>query len=254
MVTRTRAARGWRRVVLAIALVAASSVSAFAAALTPEDHPAGASVGVPGEAPGSSAGNAATSPRPALKLVWLDVADSAPFIFPQASRETLTLLKEMDLTATIRRGDVRGVLGEDELALVLVPNRSPLPDNGHHVLGAAIKSERRARGVWLYFPALAEILGQGERPPSTWSQLEQHRLSVALARIAVHEIVHALLPRHPHASSGLMSATLSTAGLIEPGIEVDAGTRDALRAKLAGIQLPESPAGTLAGSPTLLAY
>jgi hypothetical protein len=60
-----------------------------------------------------------------------------------------------------------------------------------------------------------------------------HALAVALGRVVVHEVIHAVAPAVPH-GKGLMSATLSRKHLTAASIPVEADVVVAVRASLRG--------------------
>jgi hypothetical protein len=58
---------------------------------------------------------------------------------------------------------------------------------------------------------------------------------VAIGHVVTHELVHALAPRHPHATSGLMGSTLNRQSLLAERATLDKGWVRSLHEGLAAL-------------------
>jgi hypothetical protein len=63
---------------------------------------------------------------------------------------------------------------------------------------------------------------------------QRREFGLALGRVVVHELVHALAPQRPHVKGGLMADRMGRALLLASDIVIDAGTSEALRAAVSG--------------------
>lgn len=109
------------------------------------------------------------------------------------------------------------------------PSAWGLPDN---VMGLVVPTASRPRREIIIFPLwLTQVLGPpyDERPPG---QIEDLRFAHSLARIIAHEVVHAVAPEHPHATSGLMHGQQNRATLLNEGMAIDPVCAEAFRSGL----------------------
>ena len=84
-----------------------------------------------------------------------------------------------------------------------------------------------------------------------WSGRERQQIATALGRVVAHEVVHALAPLQPHATQGLLSATLNRSHLVHHRLLLDGDSADGF---LRGMRIrdttlpPEGPALVLSSS------
>jgi hypothetical protein len=101
-------------------------------------------------------------------------------------------------------------------------------------LGAVMSRSRTERQIYVFFPAVARILGY--RPDvlrRRWPRAREERdMSRAFARVIYHEVVHAVLPSRPHADDGLTGRKLDRAALLASRVDVDRLVAEELRAAL----------------------
>jgi hypothetical protein len=189
----------------------------------------------PAASPARPCPSASPAARPAdLSLVWVDVMGVAPFAFPEGSREVLSLLDRMGVRATLRRGETRTVSADSELTVILLRDRPPGTKLHHTVMGATPRSPDGVRAIWVYADGVAASLGLERGPGVRWSPPMRREFAVALGRVVVHELVHAITPRRPHVNGGLMAERMGRSLLLSPRLRIDAGTSEAFRAALGG--------------------
>jgi hypothetical protein len=164
-----------------------------------------------------------------LSLVYFDVEEAAPVVAEGLRREATRVLASLGIKATWRQGGLGVMTQQGELTVVLLAragnNSRVRPD----VLGATILGEDGARAVWLYLPHVEATLGLERRGGRGGDAIETLELGTALGRVAAHEILHALAPALPHASSGLMAERMGRVALTGPVVEVPREFQRAVR-------------------------
>jgi hypothetical protein len=163
-----------------------------------------------------------------VDLVWIDPAEMAPFSYETARDEATESLREAGVAARWRRGAPSQVLRPEEVAVVLLPGDSPQSQKHRRILGAAKKGEDAVAAVWIYVSAVKWTLGLERARFSAVTTAQRMALGRALGRVAAHETLHALLPRLPHAASGLMSEQFDRTSLLAPRLSVDPATQAAV--------------------------
>ena len=163
-----------------------------------------------------------------VDLVWIDPAAMAPSAYEAARQEASASLHDAGVSVRWRKGAPSEPLGIDEVAVVLLPGGSPHSHRSRQILGVAKKGEDAVAAIWIYVSAVKWTLGL-QRPMSAWSVAQDAAFGRALGRVAAHETIHALLPRLPHATFGLMSEQFDRASLLAPRLSVDPKTRAALQ-------------------------
>jgi hypothetical protein len=164
-----------------------------------------------------------------VSLVWIDPSGTAPFAYSAAREEATETLREAGIEARWRRGGPSQVLRGDEVAVVLMPGSSPHSTKDRRILGAAKRGEDAVAAVWVYVSAVKWTLGLERSAGALLTPVQRLALGRALGRVAAHETLHALLPRLPHAESGLMSEQFDRRSLLAPRVYVDAQTRAAVQ-------------------------
>lgn len=94
------------------------------------------------------------------------------------------------------------------MGVVLLPNRS------------------QQDSVYLFYPPILRNIGLGRRTGSMLKPPERRDVSRAIARVLVHEVVHAIAPNLSHADEGVMHDALLVGTLLRQDIEVDRRTRE----------------------------
>jgi hypothetical protein len=182
---------------------------------------------------------AASSPR--LRLVWIDVLGSAPFAFPNASREASAILAGAGVETEWRLGDTSSVATDDELKVVLmdgITRGARLPE---HVMGGTRRGAQ-SRTTWIYLSNVLWALGLHDRARPGFTPAEQQDIARALGRVVAHEIVHAVAPQLPHSRDGLMAGRINRGLLVRGGVSLAPREQKALRGGLATFNAPTEPA------------
>jgi hypothetical protein len=170
---------------------------------------------------------------PRLRLVWIDVLDSAPFAFQGAARETSAILTAAGVETAWTLGDVSTVTTGDELKIVLMAGAT----NGAHLPAHVMGGTRRgaqSHTTWVYLSNVLWALGLHDKGARRLSIQEEEHLARALGRVVAHEIVHAVAPDLPHSPHGLMAGSLGRAFLLQPRAALAPAERAAFRAALEG--------------------
>jgi len=162
--------------------------------------------------------------RPDLVVLWSDPERRVPeAVKRELFRETAVLFASWGVT--VRSSEGLDSEGLHDVRVVLL-ERSRLGNGGERVLGQTHATPLEFPAVWILVPNVREILerkGGVASPPV---------LARALARVAAHEIVHAVAA-FGHAPSGLMRRGLGASDLTRPWIQVSNGFQrdllDALR-------------------------
>jgi hypothetical protein len=166
---------------------------------------------------------------PRLRLVWIDVLDSAPYAFEGAARETSAILADAGVVAAWTLGDSSTVTAADELKIVLmagVANGARLPE---HVMGGT-RGGAQSHTTWIYLSNVLWALGLKEGATRRLSLQEEEQVARALGRVVAHEVVHAVVPDLVHSHGGLMAEKLGRAFLVHARAFLGPAEQKALRA------------------------
>lgn len=149
-----------------------------------------------------------------LTIVWVDLGLSRRVDQAYARREVSRMLACAGATVewVVRRpgADFRS----DAFKLVFLaddPRRRT-----HPPMGEAQRNGRPGT-AWIMYSSIEAVLQRGDVPFG-------HELSLAVARVAAHELVHLLTPGRGHQRAGLMKATLDREMLVALRVELDAAT------------------------------
>lgn len=161
---------------------------------------------------------------PVVRVVWSDPPDAAPFAFPVAAAEGERILREAGVESSWRE-PAGTTIGPEEVHVVVLPRDR----TGRAAMGSTLR-RGGSRATWVFVEAVERALGlpgRGARRPRGGEAL-----AIALGRVAVHEVIHALLPGAGHAADGIMRASLGARHLRARRAAIDARTAAALRARL----------------------
>lgn len=187
-------------------------------------------------------------PATALRVAWIDLADTGPSVFPIALGEAKSVLSRIGLQLAGRRALPGELARPDEVRVILVNTAVVERTQGAPVLGAAPVESSPLPHVWVHVPNVRVTLGlQPDLAPTQMSLPDLRAFGVALGRVMAHEIVHALTPGVPH-GTGLMSARLTRRQLTEGRMPIAPELALAVRAALRGEPVAPSDAGFLASS------
>jgi hypothetical protein len=162
--------------------------------------------------------------REHLRIVWYDPNRLLPGTGGEVWQEVGSIFNAIGVNVGWQVGGFYGDAGLPEVPVILLqqdPRRSRARAN---IMGLVMRNQEPTRAVWVFLGPVRRNLGLPDdaRP----SDLQEERLVArAVARIVVHEAVHAIAPDEPHSRNGLMRHALDRAFLL--------GRRPALDARCA---------------------
>ena len=163
--------------------------------------------------------------RPRLRLVWVDPTSAAPFAYAAMSREVRSILGAAGVDVVWDKKPAGRLLSSGDLAVILLNGEPARVGLRPDVMGCVTKGEGSS-ALWVNLTSVARVLGLDPRARNAWSALERHQVATALGRVIAHEIVHALAPQLPHATQGLLSATLGRSHLVHQRLRLDGDSAD----------------------------
>jgi hypothetical protein len=140
-----------------------------------------------------------------VRAAEIDFTPLGPLTRSVMRHEVAELLAPASLGLAWRRTPPHAETDPDELRVVLMRWAGAGTDRG--ALGSASRGGPAATTVWVYVPTVAAALDLDLEGLAT-SLDGQRRMGLALARVLVHEVVHALAPQVDHARAGLMRRSL----------------------------------------------
>jgi hypothetical protein len=167
--------------------------------------------------------------RPAhLTLVFFDPGRALPGGFAGVAREVQRFFRELGVEASWREGGSFGESPIPEVPVIVLP-RPLVPRPGQNrVLGLVVRNQEPQRAVWLFAENVRRVLGRPAAQPYAGPDFD-----VALARVASHEIVHAVNPDEPHAREGLMRHSLTREFLVGDRAPIDTRCASSFVSRLA---------------------
>ena len=173
----------------------------------------------------------ATFDRPArhrtIEIVWFDPLDALPCRFEELVGEAEAVFRTADVAVRWRKAGPGTVTQPPQVHAVLLDGAQPAGQE--LVLGATGHSGAPALNLWISLPAIKRTLGLDPTPGRAVSAFERRQLARALARVLLHEVVHAVAPDLPHAATGLMCERMDRAFLLKESVAIDAAWVAALR-------------------------
>ena len=168
--------------------------------------------------------------RRELELVWLD----AHRLFPDFERvrsEADPIFRDLGIDVRWEVGsDPRGSgAGERRIRVVLMPSEPSGWGISPNAMGVVLLPERSQQdSVYLFYRPILRNLGLGRRGGAMLNPRERRDVARAIARVLIHEVIHALAPNLSHADEGVMHDSLLMGALASRGIEIDHRTREEL--------------------------
>jgi hypothetical protein len=208
---------------------------------TPSSNPAPVVPKAVPERPSSDSLSKASVARRVVRLAWFDSADIVPGLFTDVQEETGVIFGGVGVATQWRRAGERDLARTDEVSVIFVPHTATSSRQGRCVLGATPVGAREHRTVWVHARHVLAALGLPSRFQSgRLAPRDRVVFTRALARVIVHEVVHALAPEIPH-QEGIMSECLTRKLLTAEHLVLETATESALHAALARSPFGDGP-------------
>jgi len=173
-----------------------------------------------------AASAAAEAPR--LDLVWVDPTGLAEGTFPALAAESRALLATTGARVTWTAAPWGAVVGPESLVVIAVPTYATETARDRHVMGSTRATAEGPLAVWIFPDQVAWALGLDLTMRHGWGERAEMEFARALARVASHEIVHALGVT-THSSGGLMAPRLDRDALTASVLRIDHATLASIR-------------------------
>lgn len=170
----------------------------------------------------------ASAEAPRLDLVWVDPTGIATGTFAAVAAESRALLKPTGAEVTWTSAPRGAVVGPESLVVIAVPTYPASLNLDRHVMGSTRMVADGALAVWVFPDQVAWALGLDMKMRRSWGKRAEAQFGLALARVASHEVIHAL-GAASHSATGLMAPSLDRNALTSRGLRVDQGTVAAIR-------------------------
>ena len=170
----------------------------------------------------------ASAQPPRLDLVWVDPTGIAAGTFDVVAAESRALLAPMGADVTWTAAPRGAVVGPESLVVIAVPTYHTGSNRERHVMGSTRMVADGALAVWVFPDQVAWALGLDMDMRRSWGKRAERDFARALARVASHEVIHAL-GAVSHSAGGLMSARLDRNALTARALRVDRDTVAAIR-------------------------
>ena len=142
--------------------------------------------------------------------------------------EVQSIFRGLGVEASWRVGGNYGESPIPEVPVILLA-RDPKKGRGQtRVMGLVRRDQEPQRAVWLFMDGVRFALGD----PRAGEVGYDAAVARALARVAAHEIVHAIAPDLPHAAAGLMRHALDKRFLLGKRAAIDTRCASSFRARL----------------------
>ncbi len=166
--------------------------------------------------------------RRTLELIWLDAHGLFPG-FERVSAEAEPIFRDLGVPVQWEVGtDPRpATAGETRIQIVLMPSEPTGWGISANAMGVVLLPDRsQQHSVYLFYPPILRNAGLGRRAGSMLQPHERRDLSRAIARVLVHEVIHAIAPNLSHADEGVMHDALLVSALLKREIAIDHRTRE----------------------------
>ncbi len=166
--------------------------------------------------------------RRTLELVWLDSHGLFPD-FERVRSEAEPIFRDLGVEVEWEVGsDPRpAISGTAGVQVVLMPSEPSGWGIAANAMGVVLLPSRsQQHSVFLFYPPILRNVGLGRRAGSMLNPRERRDVARALARVVVHEVVHAVAPNLSHADRGVMHDSLLSGALAKPTIEIDDRTKE----------------------------
>jgi hypothetical protein len=252
----SHAVRPLAHVVLGALISAASVVPGFAGdgnGLENDRSDVETTYAQPASPPLPSAADSPVWSGPRITLLWFDPRETLPGGFETVRQEVTRIFREIgvDVRWTVGGlGTTFGASGVPEVPVILLPDDPAPVRRGQRIMGLVMRSQEPSRAVWVFLKSVRWTLGHDMRKGGPRTEAEAQELALAVARVAAHEVVHAIAPDEPHSQGGLMNHSLSRGFLLGRRLPVDPQCAAAFLTRLAAL-LPPAPEPAAAGLRTV---
>ena len=146
------------------------------------------------------------SGQPRLTLAFVDTANLPPDMLAAVQAETVALVAAMGVDGRVRTLPPGSDLDPSAVTIIVMDGQAPTRSM-EGVMGA-VQRQGALPALWIYSANVAAGSRLGWRARDRWSGHDQETFARAMARVAVHEIVHLVCPWRRHDREGLMAAIL----------------------------------------------
>jgi hypothetical protein len=166
--------------------------------------------------------------RRKLDLVWLD----AHGLFPDFDRvrvEADAIFSDLEVSVGWEVGTDPGpsAAGVRRIRVVLMPSEPSGWGISPNAMGVVLLPNRGRQGsVYLFYRPILRNIGLGGREATMLTPRERRDTARAIARVLLHEVIHAIAPRLSHADEGVMHDSLLMGALARREIAIDDRTRE----------------------------
>jgi hypothetical protein len=175
----------------------------------------------------------ASAEPPRLDLVWVDPTDMVAGTFSSVAAEARMLLAPTGADVTWTDAPRGAVVGPESLVVIAVPTYPTSLGRERHVMGSTKTVTEGGRAVWVFPDQVAWALGLDLKVRHSWGKRAEINFGRALARVAAHEVIHAL-GASTHSRSGLMAAHLDRNALTASVLGIVRATVATVRMTLSG--------------------
>jgi hypothetical protein len=162
-----------------------------------------------------------------LEIVWFDPLDAMPCAFEEMTMEADRVFNAMGVRVAWLKATQDTYTRPPQVHAVLVDGREA--PGRELTMGATQRDRTSGLHTWVSLPAVKRTLGIDPTPGRSISPGQRWQIARAVARVLVHEVVHAVAPSLPHAERGLMGHRLNRQFLLSAGVRFDPAAAAALR-------------------------
>ena len=163
-----------------------------------------------------------------LELVWLDAHGLFPD-FERVRSEADPIFRDLGVTVSWEVGSDPRASSADEvrIQIVLMPSEPSGWGISSSAMGVVLLPERaRQNTAYLFYAPILRNVGLGRRAGGMLNPRERRDVARAVARVLVHEVIHAIAPSLSHADKGVMHDALLMGALSRSEIAIDDRTRE----------------------------
>jgi hypothetical protein len=163
--------------------------------------------------------------EPTIVVAWSDAHDLLG-TSGEIRSEIDSILRNAGVSVRFANRPVPGALG---VTVVVTPSEpSGAGWNLRPTAMGVYLAAETSSTVFVFYNRVVRVLGYSGASKGLALPAERRDLSRAVARVAVHEIVHRLAPEMPHASDGLMQGRLTRQVLTRERVSLDESSREAV--------------------------